>query len=50
MPGAACKDKAGNLLETAPKQAKLSAPTGICVPCWKKALREGLALQAGAAS
>ncbi len=50
LPGAADKDKAGNLLETAPKQAKLSAPTGICVPCWKKALREGLALQAGAAS
>ncbi|WP_457789049.1 type VI secretion system Vgr family protein [Pseudomonas sp. PL-6] len=47
IPGMADSDKAGNLLETALGQPKLRAPQGICLECWKKALREGQLLQAG---
>jgi type VI secretion system secreted protein VgrG len=47
IPGMADSDKAGNLLETALGQPKLRAPQGICLECWKKALREGQLLQVG---
>jgi type VI secretion system secreted protein VgrG len=49
IPGAADADKAGNLLEVAPAQTapRLSPPSGVCVECLLKALRERQALLAG---
>ncbi|MDT4826433.1 Actin cross-linking toxin VgrG1 [compost metagenome] len=46
-PGAADADEAGQTLLPAPRQPRLQAPKGICVECWKKALREQQALLAG---
>ncbi|MBH3443180.1 type VI secretion system tip protein VgrG [Pseudomonas moraviensis] len=58
IPGLAAIDNAGRLMQTRANQMmqaeslavtpKLKAPTGICVECLKKAMREKLALQSGA--
>ncbi|SDZ68330.1 type VI secretion system secreted protein VgrG, partial [Pseudomonas sp. NFIX28] len=52
LPGllkAADADKAGGLLQVRSNSPipRLTPPKGICVECWKKALRQKLALQTG---
>ncbi|MNZ41363.1 hypothetical protein D3C78_589110 [compost metagenome] len=50
LPNAADQEKAGDVLTTAIGQQKLRPPQGICLECWKKALRENQLLQMGAMS
>ncbi len=52
LPGAAARDDAGELLQQASPQPlrqrpRLQAPRGICLECWRKALREQHALLTG---